>query len=48
MGGRKEPMKAYSLDLRERIARAVDQGYARAEIIELCGQREGEGKCAYH
>lgn len=30
-------MKAYSLDVRERIVRAVDQGYARAEIIELFG-----------
>ena len=30
-------MKAYSLDLRERIVRAVDQGYARTEIIKLFG-----------
>lgn len=31
------PMKAYSLDLRERIVRAVDQGYPRAEIVQLFG-----------
>jgi transposase len=30
-------MKAYSLDLRGRIVRAVDQGYARTEIIKLFG-----------
>lgn len=30
-------MKAYSLDLRERVVRAVDQGYQRAEIINLLG-----------
>lgn len=30
-------MNAYSLDLRERVVRAVDQGYARAEIIKLFG-----------
>ncbi len=30
-------MKAYSLDLRERVLRAVDQGYKRADIIKLFG-----------
>lgn len=30
-------MKAYSQDLRERVLRAVDQGYARNEIIQLFG-----------
>src|SRR5215472_12074476 len=30
-------MKAYSVDLRERVVRAVDQGCARAEIIQLFG-----------
>ncbi len=30
-------MKAYSQDLRERVLRAVDQGYQRAEIIKLFG-----------
>jgi transposase len=28
-------MRAYSLDLRERVVRAVDQGYSRAEIRKL-------------
>ena len=30
-------MKAYSIDLRERVVQAVDQGYPRAEIIKLFG-----------
>jgi transposase len=30
-------MKAYSQDLRERVLRAVDQGYPRAEIVKLFG-----------
>ena len=30
-------MKAYSVDLREKVLRAVDQGYAREEIIKLLG-----------
>ncbi|WP_242527418.1 IS630 family transposase [Ktedonosporobacter rubrisoli] len=30
-------MKAYSPDLRERVVRAVDQGYQRGEIIKLFG-----------
>ena len=30
-------MKAYSQDLRERVLRAVDQGYLRTEIIKLFG-----------
>ena len=30
-------MRAYSLDLRERIVRAVDQGYKRADIMNLFG-----------
>ena len=30
-------MRAYSLDLRERIVRAVDQGYKRADIVKLFG-----------
>jgi transposase len=30
-------MKAYSLDLREKVLRAVDQGYARGEIVKLLG-----------
>jgi transposase len=30
-------MKAYSIDLREKVLRAVDQGYPRAEIIKLLG-----------
>ena len=30
-------MKAYSLDLRERVVRAVDLGYKRADIIKLFG-----------
>ena len=34
---RREPMKAYSQDLRERVLRAVDQGYQRADIIKLFG-----------
>lgn len=29
------PMRAYSLDLRERVVPAVDQGYSRAEIRKL-------------
>ncbi len=33
-------MKAYSLDLREKVLRAVDQGYARGEIVKLLGCRE--------
>jgi transposase len=34
---KREPMKAYSPDLRERILRAVDQGYQRADIINMFG-----------
>jgi transposase len=30
-------MKAYSLDLREKVLRAVDQGYPREEIMKLLG-----------
>jgi transposase len=30
-------MKAYSLDLRERVLRAVDQGKPRAEIVSMLG-----------
>lgn len=30
-------MKAYSVDLREKVLRAVDQGYPRSEIIKLLG-----------
>ena len=30
-------MKAYSVDLREKVLRAVDQGYPREEIIQLLG-----------
>jgi transposase len=30
-------MKAYSQDLRERVLRAVDQGYPRTEIVQLFG-----------
>ena len=30
-------MKAYSLDLRERVVRAVDEGYPRAEIVKMLG-----------
>ena len=30
-------MKAYAQDLRERVLRAVDQGYQRADIIKLFG-----------
>lgn len=30
-------MKAYSVDLRERVLRAVDQGRPRAEIVQLLG-----------
>ena len=30
-------MKAYSVDLRAKVLRAVDQGYAREEIVKLLG-----------
>ena len=30
-------MKAYSLDLRAKVLRAVDQGYPRTEIVKLLG-----------
>ena len=30
-------MKAYSVDLRAKVLRAVDQGYPRAEIVKLLG-----------
>ena len=30
-------MKAYSVDVREKVLRAVDQGHPREEIIELLG-----------
>src|SRR5205085_4455209 len=30
-------MKAYSLDVRDKVLRAVDQGYPREEIIKLLG-----------
>lgn len=30
-------MKAYSVDLREKVLRAVDEGYPRSEIIKLLG-----------
>jgi transposase len=35
--GEQGAMKAYSIDLREKVLRAVDQGYAREEIIKLLG-----------
>lgn len=35
--GRGAFMKAYSQDLRERVLRAVDQGYPRAEIVQFFG-----------
>jgi transposase len=34
---RREPVKAYSVDVREKVLRAVDQGYPRSEIIKLLG-----------
>ena len=30
-------MKAYSVDVRAKVLRAVDQGYARQEIVKLLG-----------
>jgi len=30
-------MKAYSMDLREKVLRAVDQGYPREEIVKIFG-----------
>ena len=30
-------MKAYSVDLRTKVLRAVDQGHARGEIVKLLG-----------
>jgi transposase len=30
-------MKAYSIDMRERVLQAVDKGYPREEIIKLFG-----------
>jgi transposase len=30
-------MKAYSVDLREKVLRAVDQGFPREEIVKLLG-----------
>ena len=30
-------MKAYSVDLRAKVLRAVDEGYARKEIVKLLG-----------
>src|SRR5215831_19192500 len=33
----REPMKAYAHDLHERVLRAVDRGYPRAEIVQLFG-----------
>jgi transposase len=30
-------MKAYSQDVRERVLRAVDHGYSRAEIAQVFG-----------
>jgi transposase len=30
-------MKAYSVDLRAKVLRAVEQGYARKEIVKLLG-----------
>jgi transposase len=30
-------MKAYSQDLRERVLRAEDQGYPRAQIVKMFG-----------
>ena len=32
-------MKAYSQNLRERVLRAVDQGYPKVEIVQLFGIR---------
>ncbi len=30
-------MKAYSIDVREKVLRAVDQGYPRQEMVKLLG-----------
>ena len=30
-------MKAYSVDVREKVLRAVDRGYPREEIVKLLG-----------
>jgi transposase len=35
--GEPSAMKAYSIDLREKVLRAVDQGYPREQIIKLLG-----------
>lgn len=35
--GEKDTMKAYSVDLREKVLRAVDQGHPREKIIQLLG-----------
>lgn len=34
---KEEPVKAYSIDMRERVLQAVDKGYPRMEIIKLFG-----------
>ena len=38
-------MKAYSLNLREKVLRAVDQGYPRGEIVKLLGVSRATIKC---
>jgi transposase len=35
--GEQGAMKAYSMDLREKVLRAVDQGFPREEIVKLLG-----------
>jgi hypothetical protein len=37
-------MKAYAQDVRERVLRAVDHGYPRAEIVPLDAQRDASLK----
>jgi transposase len=32
-----KPVKAYSIDMRERVLQAFEKGYARTEIIKLFG-----------
>jgi hypothetical protein len=41
-------MKAYSQDLRERVLRAVDQGYPKAESVQLFGIRLSTLKRYWH
>jgi transposase len=37
-------MRAYSVDWRAKVLRAVDQGYARKEIVKLLGLSPGSIK----